>query len=71
MKQSIIDELEVLTDLIWERRTTQSEVAKEVGVDRAYLSRVINGHVIAGKALAVAIEKWAGGKVSAAKLMGV
>ena len=52
-----------LSQYIAERRITQAEAAKGIGISRPYLSDILNEKVIPGRAVAFKIVNWTQGMV--------
>ncbi len=49
-----------LKDYIWEKRLTQEQAAKEIGVSRAWLCDIINEKTVPGREVAFKIVAWSG-----------
>lgn len=52
-----------IKEYIDERRLTQEEAAKEIGVSRQYLCDIINNKAIPGRQVALKIVTWSSGMV--------
>ena len=52
-----------LTDYIYEKRITQEEAAKQIGVSRQYLCDILNKKAIPGRQVAEKILKWSGNMI--------
>ena len=66
-----MEEYKKIRILMIERDLSLAETAEQIGCTWQYLSSIVNGRVLPGKATAQDIEKWAGGKVKAVRLMGM
>lgn len=50
--------------ILYERRTTISQLARDIGYSRVHLSNVLNGITRCGKGLARTIAKWSNNDIT-------
>lgn len=51
------------------KKTTLTQLAKDLNISRGHLSRIAHGHYPAGKNLAKAIEIWSEGQITHTELI--
>lgn len=59
-----------LREYLFFNRIKVTDFAKQIGYERAYINKIVNGKMIPGKRLAETIEKATNGNVTLQELIG-